>query len=222
MEQTGGGSPARVDKPFYQRASFWTGPFTIGIGLLVAAGLAFGWYELGGFPRDHDRYGEVEVPGRAVLALPEGDVRLNFENHATDSGDSTSLDDQPPGLAVNVTPAGGGEELAVDDVPSWIFSSTSGNRGHEPFAKVDVPAAGEYLVTATTDRSGRSKPAAGDSAGSAAKAPTVDSGPAISVGQSPWTPLDSRLAGAIVCFIVVMLAVVVLFVLPFRLLIPRD
>jgi hypothetical protein len=222
VEHTGGGSPVTVEKPFYQRVSFWTGPFTIGIGLLVAAGLAFGWYELGGVPRDHDRYGEVEVPGRAVLALPEGGVQLNFENHATNSGDSTSLDDQPPGLAVRVAPAGGGEELAVDDVPSWLFSSTSGNRGHEPFGEVDVPAAGDYLLTATTDRSGRPKPEAGDSAHAPAEPPTVDTGPAISVGQSPWTPFDSRLAGAIVCFIVVMLAVVVLFVLPLRLLIPRD
>src|SRR5256885_1372401 len=82
-------------KPFHQRGSFWLGPFSWGLGLVVAVGLAIGWYVLGGFPRDHDHYGEVAVPGQAVLSLPKGDVRLNFENHATHSGDSTTLDDRP-------------------------------------------------------------------------------------------------------------------------------
>jgi hypothetical protein len=130
-------------KPFYQRGSFWFGRFTWGLGLLLAVGLGIGWYVLGGFPRDHDQYGEVPVPGIAALSLPAGDVRLNFENHATRSGDSTTIDDQPTGLKVEVTPPGGSQTLAVDDVPSWLFGSTSGDRGHEPFAKVDVPSAGD-------------------------------------------------------------------------------
>ncbi len=107
-------------KPFYQRGSFWLGPFAWGLGLVLAVGLAIGWYVLGGFPRDHDRYGEVSVPGRALLALPSGDVRLNFENHATQNGDNTSLDDRPAGLAVRVTSAAGGAPLKIDDVPSWL------------------------------------------------------------------------------------------------------
>jgi hypothetical protein len=222
VEQAGATSPVKEEKPSYRRASFWTGPFSIGVGLLVAVGLAIAWYVLGGLPRDHDRYGEVRVPGEAVFALPEGDVRLYFENHATHSGDSTTLDDRPPGLEVRVTPAGGGGELAVEDVPSWLFSSTSGDRGHEPLGKIDVPSAGEYLVAAGDDASGGLKPAAAAGAAAPAKPPSVDSGPAISVGQSPWTPFDSKLAGAILCGVVVMLAVGVLFVLPFRLFIPRD
>ena len=222
MEQAGATSPVKEDKPFHRRASFWTGPFASGVGLLVAVGLAIAWYVLGGLPRDHDRYGEVKVPGQAVLALPEGDVRLNFENHASQSGDSTTLDDQPPGLEVRVTPAGGGDELAVDDVPSWLFSSTSGDRGHEPLGKIDVPSAGEYLVAAGDDASGELTPAAATRADAPAKPPSVDSGPAISVGQSPWTPLGSKLAGAILCGVVVMLAVGVLFVARSRLLISRE
>ena len=57
----------------------------------------------------------------------------------------------PPGLTVAVTPAPGGEQLAVDDVPSWLFSSTSGDRGHEPLGKVDVPSEGNYLVAASAE-----------------------------------------------------------------------
>jgi hypothetical protein len=223
MEQTEpGGTPAQpasARKPFYQRASFWLGPFMWGLGLLIAVGLAIGWYVLGGFPRDHDKYGELTVPGQAVLALPEGDVRINFENHATHSGDSTTLDDQPEGLAVRVTPVGGGEELAVDDVPSWLFSSTSGDRGHEPLGKIDVPADGDYLVADTATQFGDFARPAGGAA--AAKPPSIDDGPAISVGQSPWTPFDSKFLGAVLCFVVVMLAVLLL-TLPFRLFIPRD
>jgi hypothetical protein len=200
---------AAAGKPFYQRGSFWLGPFTWGIGLVVAVGLAISWYIIGGFPRDHDRYGEVAVPGKSALTLPAGDVRLNFENHATHSGDSTTLDDQPPGLKVRVTPAGGGEPLAIDDVPSWLFSSTSGDRGHEPYGKLDVPSGGDYLVAASADGAPAPKGAA------AAQPTSVDEGAAISVGQSPWTPGDSKLLGAILCGVAVM-ALILAFTLPFR------
>jgi hypothetical protein len=44
------------------------------LGVVVGGVLAVGWYILGGFPRDHDKYGEVAVPGTTVIALPEGDV----------------------------------------------------------------------------------------------------------------------------------------------------
>src|SRR5829696_3563140 len=194
---------ATARTPFYQRGSFWLGPFAWGLGLLVAIGVAFAWYTLGGFPRDHDKYGEVAVPGKVVLALPSGDVRLNFENHATHSGDSTTLDDRPPGLDVQVTPVGGGAPLEVDDVPSWLFSATNGSRGHEPYGKIDVPTAGDYRVAAG-DSAARVVFADADDGKPAPQPRSIDSGPAISVGQSPWTPGDSKLLGAIICGVVVM------------------
>jgi hypothetical protein len=202
-----------VRKPFHRRGSFWLGPFTWGLALVLAVGLGIGWYVLGGFPRDHDKYGEVAVPGQAVLALPSGDVRLNFENHATHSGDSTTLDDRPAGLKVQVAPASGGAPLEVSDVPSWLFSSTSGSRGHEPYGKIDVPSAGHYLVSSSAD--GAPAPPAPKVATVAPQPPSVDSGPAISVGQSPWTPGGSKLLGAILCGVVV-LAVILGLTLPFR------
>jgi hypothetical protein len=223
METSAAGTELKA--PFYQRASFWLGPFTWGLGLLVAIGLAIGWYVLGGFPRDHDKYGEVTVPGQAVLQLPSGDVRLYFENHATHTGSSTNLDDRPPGLKVQVSGLDGGAPLKVSDVPSWIFSSTSGSRGHEPYGKIDVPSAGAYVVATGDDQSGGIKPLP-TGAGAATKPPVaqapvaspppkVDEGPAISVGQSPWTPLDSKLLGSILVFVVVMLIALAL-TLPFR------
>jgi hypothetical protein len=215
----GRSAPATQDKPFYQRAAFWVGPFLFWLGFVVAVLLGIGWYLLGGIPRDHDKYGEVAIPGTAVLALPEGDVWLNFENHATQSGGSTTIDDQPPGLTVRVAPVGGTEELDVDDVPSWV-SSTSGDRGHEPWAKVDVPEAGDYFVVTSPAGLPLTPPA--EAAPSApAEPPSVDSGAAISVGAAPWTPLGSRVLGAILCVVVVMLAVLLL-TLPFRYFISRD
>lgn len=217
MEQTTAGGPAASRAPFYQRASFWTGPFLWGIGVLVAAGLAIAFYVLGGIPRDHDKYGDVAVPGQVVLQLPQGGVRLNFENHATHSGDSTTLDDRPAGLKVQVSALNGGQPLKISDVPSWIFSSTSGARGHEPYGKIDVPSAGAYVVATGDDQSGGIRPLpTGAAAAPGAEPPKVNEGAAISVGQSPWTPLGSKLLGAILCFVVVML-VVLAFSLPFRL-----
>jgi hypothetical protein len=204
-------------KPFHQRGSFWLGPFAWALGLVVAVGLGIAWYVLGGFPRDHDKYGEVPVPGVAALTLPSGDVRLNFENHATHSGDSTTLDDRPAGLKVQVTPASGGQPLEVDDVPGWLFSSTSGSRGHEPYGKIDVPSAGPYLVAASAD--GAPAPSAPAPATQASSTPSVDEGPAISVGQSPWTPGGSKLLGAILCGVAVM-ALVLALTLPFRRFLP--
>src|SRR6266545_5076785 len=204
---------SRARKPFYARGSFWLGPFTWGLGILLAVGLGAAWYALGGFPRDHDKYGEVAVPGQVVLALPKGDVRLNFENHATHSGDSTTLDDRPGGLKVQVTSAASGDPLEIDDVPSWLFSSTSGSRGHEPYGKIDVPSGGNYLVAASAD--GAPAPPPPKIATVAAQPPSVNDGPAISVGQSPWTPGGSKLLGAILCGVVV-LALVLALTLPFR------
>lgn len=204
-------------KPFYQRGSFWLGPFTWGLGLVIAVGLGIGWYVLGGFPRDHDKYGEIAVPGQAVIELPGGDARLYFENHATHSGDSTTLDDRPSGLTVRVIPQGDltNEPLAISDVPSWLFSSTSGDRGHEPYGKIDVPSAGKYLVQATDDSTPRLKPPQTYDLVFGTEPPTVDEGPAVSVGGTPWTPGDSTLLGAILCGVAVM-ALVLALTLPFR------
>ena len=198
--------------PWYASVSFWTGPFTFGLGLLVAVGIGFAWYMLGGFPRDHDTYASVSVPGQQVLELPEGDVRVNLENDTTGSGDTRSIRDRPQGLAVRIVPADGGEELAVKDVSNWLFSSITGGRGHEPFGKVEVPSAGSYRIQATADDAPGFDPVA-------VSRPALEagSGPEITLGQRPWSPLDSVLLGAILAGLAVFLAVLLL-TLPVRLL----
>jgi hypothetical protein len=201
-------SPARSggssDGRWYASASFWTGPFRIGFALALALAIGVTWYTLGGFPRDHDKYGSVSVPGQQVLELPKGDVRINFENDTVGSGDNKSIQDQPRGLAVRVLPTAGGEPIAVKDVPSWLFSSTSGDRGHEPFGKVQIPSAGDYRIRVTDDQAGRF-----DSAAARRPAHETGSGPEIAFGQRPWSPLDSNLLGAILAGVLIFLAVLV-------------
>jgi hypothetical protein len=199
--------------PWYASVSFWTGPFTFGLALLVAVGIGVAWYLLGGFPRDHDEYGSVSVPGQQVLELPAGDVRVNFESDATGSRDTGSIEDRPEGLAVRVLPAAADRELAVKEVPRWLFVSLSGDRGHEPFGKIEVPSAGLYRVQVSADDT-----RGFDSAAVSRFAQGTGSGPEITLGRRPWSPLDSVLVGAILAGLAVFLAVVVL-TLPVRLLI---
>jgi hypothetical protein len=131
-----------ASEPWYASVSFWTDPFTFVLGLLVAVGIGVAWYMLGGLPRDHDTYGSVSVPGQQVLQLPEGDVRVNFENDTIGSGDTRSIRDRPQGLAVRILPAAGGEEIEVNDVPNWLFSSITNDRGPSPLAGSRSPAPG--------------------------------------------------------------------------------
>jgi hypothetical protein len=204
MDETSG-------EPWYASVSFWTGPFALGLGLLVAVGIGIAWYVLDGFPRDHDTYGSVSVPGQQVLELPEGDVRINFENDTTGSGDTRSIEGRPEGLAVRVLPAAG-RELAVKDVPQWLFVSLGGARGHEPFGKVQVPSAGRYRVQVSVD-DGRGF----DSEAVSRFAQRPGAGSEVTLGQRPWSPLDSVLLGAILAGLAVLLAVLLL-TLPVRLL----
>ena len=208
------GAPTE-NRRWYQSSSFWTGPFIWITGLVVGIIIGVGWYILGGFPRDHDKYGTVAVPGLVTIDLPEGDVRLNFENDAFRSGDSTHIEDQPDGLDVRVISATAGDEVEVEDVPSWIFSSTVEDRGHEPYAKIDVPEAGSYVVQATDSASGGFE--APPPKGSAAD----DQGPEITIGQSPWTPLDSKVLGAVLAGLAV-ISVLLLLMLPFTLMRRRS
>jgi hypothetical protein len=201
------GAAGGGDKRWYQSSSFWLGPFMWATSVLVGVVIGIGWYVLGGFPRDHDAYGAVPVPGQATFELPKEEVRLYFENEAVRSGDSTSISDQPQGLDVRITSAGG-EEVEVEDVPSWIFSATGDDRGHEPYGKADLPESGEYAIAATDDASGGFKQLPPN-------AVADDAGPEITVGRSAWNPLDSKFLGAVLAGLAVVL-VLALFTLPFR------
>jgi hypothetical protein len=177
----------------------WVIPVVIGSSALIAVVVAVLWYVIGGWPRDHDRYGAIPIPGQETVRLPEGEVRLSFEGGVSGGGESRTLEDPPPGLEVRISQFGD-RRLEVESVSSSLYSITSGDRGHEPYGKTEVPAAGRYQVRTTAQsgtRSGR-----------------------ITLGPALWNPLDSRAAGALMAGLGVLL-VLLLFELPILLLIRR-
>ena len=177
--------------------AFWTGRFLPVLGAGLAVLIAVTWFQFGGLPRGYDTYGRVSVPGQRVLALPAGEVTLDFENGLNLAGtDNASEIHAPPGMVVTVTPVTRpSAPLLVDRVPTWLFESDRQNYGHKPWGRVQIPAAGRYLVE--TGRDGHSLPAVPDPARRATAAPF--GGPTIAAGEAPWTPLGSPLVGALLC-----------------------
>lgn len=168
-------------------AKFWVNGFLPVLFVVLAAGLAWAWNANGGWPASHDSNGEAEVPGTTRLDLPEGESRIYWQAEATGGGENRSVADRPEDLDVRIAAAGGGPAAAIDDVPDWTFSSISGDTGFEPYAKVELDAAGAYDVTAKAPGGG--VPAAAE----------------LTFGPPNWNPGGSLAAGTAMVAIVVLL-----------------
>ena len=167
----------------------WVVALVVGSTVVIAIVLGVLWYVIGGWPRDHDRYGEVAIPGQRTVELPKGEVRLSFEGQVTGGGEARTLEDPPEGLRVRLSRPRG-RPLEVESVSRSLYGILSGDRGHEPFGKVEVPERGRYRV-ATSARgatpSGR-----------------------ITAGPKLWNPLGSRVAGAFGIFFAALVALMLL------------
>lgn len=153
----------------------------LALGLLLPIGFGVVWFMVGGLPRDHDEYATVPLGETRTVELPGDEVRVYFQGEAGEDG---KTEPQPAGLAARIAPAaGGGDPLPLEDVSSSLFGGSSGDIRWQPLAKADVPAAGDYRVSADADAS----------AGARA---------AITVGKAPWNPLGSRLVGAFLVFLI--------------------
>src|SRR5262245_37044922 len=111
--------------------------------LLVAVGVV-----LSTALSDHsDDYGQVSLPQGGTVHLPEGKVTVYYRV----DGDSSELDHNAGGLVFRVTPAEGGEPIPMkmaNGQTSGVAvtrSETIGELG--AVAKLDVPAAGDYVVS---------------------------------------------------------------------------
>lgn len=122
---------------------------------LSLAGMFIGFFVLlfvglfGGIG-ETDRFGRVPVPGAAALELPAGRVSVFYEEG------TSSRPDPPGGLDYTVRPAGGGPALETEGRGTFNERVSEGGSSRVKYDRVDVPAAGSYVVG--TRVSGRTGP----------------------------------------------------------------
>jgi hypothetical protein len=95
--------------------------------------------------------GEVRVPGEATVTLPAGKVTISYDEkrmgrEADESTGSNPWLGLPAGLSMTITPAGGGGALTIDSGFGSSDFATLKRIGSR-FGKVEVPTAGEYVVS---------------------------------------------------------------------------
>ncbi|HEY1357125.1 MAG TPA: hypothetical protein VGF21_02360 [Thermoleophilaceae bacterium] len=112
--------------------------------VLAAAGITLAI----AFSSHSDDYGRVPLPQGGTVHLPKGKVTIYYRVRGEENPKNAS------GLALRITPVGGGAPIATllangqtSDV-AVTRSETIGEAGS--LAKLDVPAAGDYVVSATT------------------------------------------------------------------------
>lgn len=117
----------------------------------VAALALFFLFAIGGAD-DADKYGRVKLPGTGVVELPQGDVALYYEERVT-LGENDSLD-IPDGLRVTAR-----REVTVRSKKTIQNAVNLSGRSLREFAKLEIPQAGRYRVTARSRSSGSNRPA---------------------------------------------------------------
>ncbi len=153
-------------------APWWVALILLGVGAILAGV----WFVLGGLPfSNHAAYGRVPVPGAGSVALPAGEVRINFEEDGI-NGENDSAD-MPADLVVVVTGATGA--VPVERISANLFSSSTDNTGHVPYGKIDSPAAGTYHVTTSASQ------------------PTSAVSPRVTFGEPLWNPFGPPVVGAL-------------------------
>ena len=88
---------------------------------------------------DYDEFGEVSIPGSALIDLPEGRIVISFK--VTASGRGTAV----PPLTLSIEPPPGGRDPdVVDDLGDSV---AAGSDIHRRVWVMQVPAAGRYPVS---------------------------------------------------------------------------
>lgn len=132
--------------------------------LLVAVGVVLATV----FSDHSDDYGRVSLPQGGTVHLPEGKVTVFYRV----PGDTSEIDQNTGGLALQVTPTRGGAPIAMA-LPNGQTSGVAVTRSETigelgAVAKLDVPAAGDYVVSGSTNlAAGTSYLEFGTNAGSA-------------------------------------------------------
>jgi hypothetical protein len=101
---------------------------------------------------DHsDDYGEVSLPQGGTVHLPEGKVTVFYRELANSSQPGRS----PGGFSYNVVPAHGGPpiDMSLSNEGTTDLSTTRSETigEHDALAKLEVPVAGDYVVSGSTN-----------------------------------------------------------------------
>jgi hypothetical protein len=119
----------------------------------IVAVVVFGAIEAFG---SSDRYGNVPIPGRATLDLPEGDITVYYQEDV-ELGENETLD-PPTDIRLGVRHEDGGPSLELDR--GGISNEVSGGFGTRvSVGDLDVPAAGDYEVAVGPTSEARNDPA---------------------------------------------------------------
>jgi hypothetical protein len=135
----------------------------IGVVLFLAVDVWILWRVFGGGSRAA-RYGWTAAPGEVMLDLPEGKLRLTYQESVHSGGGEGTIDfDPPPGLNVTVAPFGGGAALELKKATGHNASTIAaffpgGPRSRVRIGTVQVPAAGQYVLRVEGDLAGTTEP----------------------------------------------------------------
>ncbi|HEX8648003.1 MAG TPA: hypothetical protein VF715_14005 [Thermoleophilaceae bacterium] len=99
-----------------------------------------------------DKYGRIDLPGSGAIELPEGRVALYYEEHVTLS-ENESLD-VPSGLRVVARR----ENEVVKSQKTVHNAVNTTGRSLREFAKLEIPRAGRYRVSARSSSPGGNDP----------------------------------------------------------------
>ena len=103
--------------------------------------------------------GSVPAGSEETLELPAGEVKISYAESTSPPHENERLMFfAPEGFEVSVTPADGGEPLAIQDPGRVMVGKSPGPVAWREIAKVEIPAAGPYRIASTPAPGDRNEP----------------------------------------------------------------
>jgi hypothetical protein len=131
----------------------WLKHTTVALLLMVAAGVALAT----AFSNHDADYGRASLPQGGAVKLPKGQVKIFYEQGGQDAVDTSQLSSP---ITLQIVPATGGAPLktsATAEGTSDLGLQRSEDLGSlGSVADIDVPAAGEYIVSGSAGQSATS------------------------------------------------------------------
>jgi hypothetical protein len=112
------------------------------------------------------RYAAVPIPGEATVALPTGTTRISYRESIKAPTPEGGVEfGAPESLEVSIRPVAGGPPLEIntDTYPGFATFTIGARKVRPPLSvtgvgRIEVVAAGDYVVTARADPSRLTQP----------------------------------------------------------------